>query len=104
MNLKKQVSIKTQKTIMFIPIVNYFNLFVWLYNYSNMQKDNLVFLISLLVIFLHSIPLVIINIILSRLCSGIIPIIYQYLMIYLIPMSISGGLIRYQNKLLENRK
>ena len=99
MNQNKIVPLKAQYILMVIPILNCLVLFIWLYNYSRAKKDSKIFGKSLLVIFLSTIPIVIIQIILSKIIvNSSANIFVDNLMSYLIPLSMAFNLIRYQKK------
>lgn len=87
--------------MMFIPIVNYFILFVWVYNYKQTQTEYKIFAKSLILIFIATIPLEIINIILCKLIIQF-KLLYYILNIciqYLVGLSLGFWLIKYQKKL-----
>ncbi len=100
-NNQKTVSLKTQRKIAFIPIINFSLLFIWLYNYSKRDRDYNVFFKSLIVVFKFTLPIVIIQIIISITLYDF-PIIISatnILEIYLVPFSLGMGLIKYQETL-----
>ena len=100
--MNKLISKKIQLLITCIPYVSCFMLFIWLYNCYRSPNSSRIFPKSLLVIFLHSIPLVMIQIFLTTLLGDSLPIISSIIdtiMFYLIPFSIGIGLINYQTKL-----
>lgn len=100
-NVKAMVSIKIQKIIMFIPILNFSLFFIWLYNYSRMRPNIMLFLKSLFVAFGCSLPIVIICILIDQLHNEILLYLTKFIMLYIIPLSIGLGLVRYQQKILE---
>lgn len=100
-NIQKAVSLKAQRIIVYIPIINYSLLFIWLYNYSKRDRDYNVFLKSLIVVFKFTLPIVIIQIIISMTLYNF-PIIISatnILEIYLVPFSLGMGLIKHQETL-----
>ena len=102
--MKKFVSIKTQRIIMFIPFANAFILFVWLYNFGRSNQPNKIFMKSLLTIFATTIPLIIIRIFLEKLLFNF-PYMIQilhYLTLYFIPFCMAYSLIKFQQKYLIN--
>ena len=88
---------------MFIPLLNAFVLFMWLYNYSRVKLDGSVFAKSLLILFASTIPLAIVQIILQKLLAdfSIVTACIDYLMLYLIPFSMAFNLIAYQKKVFN---
>lgn len=96
--MNRLISKKIQLLITCIPYVNCFMIFIWLYNCYHSTDSAKIFPKSLLIVFLHSIPLVILQIIVSSIFVKFGPII-DSIMFYCIPLSIGLGLIRYQIKL-----
>ena len=99
--MKKIISIKVQKIIMFVPIINApFLMFAWLYNYIRTQTEYRVFAKSLIVIFVAAIPLGIMNMIVCRALIQFETIqnIVNGIMQYLIGVSLGFSLIKYQKK------
>lgn len=88
---------------MFIPVLNCFSLFIWLYNYSRMPSDVIVFLKSLLVIFSFSLPLAFICFLIDQLHMEGLLYFTKFIMLYIIPLSISYGLIRFQRKIYKEK-
>ncbi len=101
--MRLSISIKVQKILMFIPFINVFGLFIWLYNFISNSKKPTVFAKSLLIIFASTIPLVIIQIILTKLFSNsaVFVSVLGYIFTYLIPLSMDFFLIKYQRSLSE---
>lgn len=101
-NLKRLISLRTQYIIMCIPFVNCLILFIWLYNYSRTTKEPKVFAKSLLVIFATALPVVILQILLSKAFSqSVLALnILNFIMIYIIPFLIGFSLIKYQKRTL----
>ena len=97
----KKISIRTQKIIKYIPFLNCLILFIWLFNCNHMKTDYMVFLKSLLLIFATSIPLAVLQIILSKMLIEFIVIqqVLNAIFMYLIPFAIGSVLIKYQEKL-----
>ena len=102
--MTKLVSLRTQQVIMFIPFVNCFLLFVWLYNYSRTSKELEVLLKSILAMCAISIPFVILSILLSKIfpLSVIAHIIESFVMLYIVPFVVGFILIKYQKKTLSD--
>lgn len=100
-NKYKVVSIKAQNIISFIPIINCSSVFIWLYNYSKIPRDYKILFISVLKAFLYSLPYIIIQILASRFLYTyyVLKSIIDLLALYVIPLSISRGLIKYQKSL-----
>lgn len=97
----KIVSVETQKKIMYIPYVNILNLFIWLNNIRYMDVPYNGVPKTLLILFINSIPLVLIQSILVN-TFPIVGNVLSYINVYLIPLLISRGLIRYQEQLLAS--
>ncbi len=102
--MKKLISIRTQYIFMWIPFLNVLVLFMWLYNYNQMEKRSGVFGKSLFVLFASTIPLVAVQIIVSRLLGdgSTAAVIIDRLMLYLIPFSMAFNMIRYQKTVLAS--
>ena len=103
MKKKSLISIRVQSILMCVPLLNCLVLFAWLYNYGHSVTNRTVFAKSLLVIFFSTIPLVILQILLSKIFANqaIILSVINSLMTYFIPFSMSFNLIRYQKKVLD---
>ena len=101
--MKKYISLHTQNIIKFIPFLNCFILFIWLFNYSRTEKDPRVFMKSLLIIFGVSIPIIILQIIISKILIefSVAQSIFDGIFMYLIPFVIGSALIKYQKKVIE---
>ena len=96
----KIVSIKMQRILMFIPYLNILNLFIWVYNCRCANISAAVFGRSLLLIFAHAFPFAALHILLANLfpeLSGK----FAFLFMYGMALSISYGLIKYQEKILK---
>ena len=100
--MNKIISLKAQKIIVVIPFLNCLILFVWIYNYARMPADFKIFARSWLVIFASAIPLVIVQIILSKIQiqPETLSEVINLLFIYLVPFAVGIGLICYQKKVL----
>ncbi len=100
--MKKFVSLKVQRILMFLPFFNCFVLFIWLYNYGRSSLPLKVFIKSLVVLFAFILLWAVINILLSRLFVGneVIDLISTVLSLYVTPFSMAFGLIGYQKKVL----
>ncbi len=92
------VSVKTQKKLMFIPYVNALVPFIWVYNCRKTETDTAVFLQSLLHVFAAAIPLMVVQVVLSKLFPSIGGIL-ACIMSYLAPLAIACCLIRFQERL-----
>lgn len=103
--MKKIISVRFQKKIMFILVINHAIPFMWLYNYFRTQTEYIVFAKSLIVIFAATIPLGIVNMIVCKALTQfeIIQDIVNYIMQYLISVSLGFSLIKYQKKYLVLR-
>ena len=60
------VSIKTQKVLSYIPLLNATVLFVWLYNYHRVAATPKIFAKSLVVLFTTTIPLALFQVFLLK--------------------------------------
>lgn len=95
------VSVKTQRLIMYIPLVNVVNMFICIYNHyavPNKKKNNLR---SVGYLLSYSIPAAIGYSLLYRLVANRIPAMEPLLYalgIYLVPLIMSFGLIKFQEK------
>ena len=96
----KIVSIKTQRILMFIPLLNNLNLFIWIYNCRCANIPAAVFGKSLLIIFSRAFPFAVLHILLSNVLPEFGGV-FAYLFMYCIALSISYGLIKYQEKVLK---
>ena len=98
--MKKAISIKTQKALMFIPLFNLFNLGIWVINCRRLRwKRKIVYKYSL-ALFGIAIIWGILGIILSCVFGdGIALNIYGYVASYFYPLSLSYGIIKFQEKM-----
>ena len=98
--MKKLISLRTQKIIMFIPVINTFVLFIWLYNYSKFPSNSKILIKSLLYVFAVFIPMGIIHSILFNILSEykIASTILNFIVNYSIPLAVGYVLIKYQEK------
>lgn len=94
--MKKIIPIKVQTVFMFIPILNSFALFMWLYNYSRAVTSIKVLLKSVLVMFASLLPIIIIASVLQS--SFTMPPIFIHLMTYVASFSVAFGLVQFQKK------
>lgn len=95
-----KISTKTQMIIMLIPIINFFCIFIWLYNYIFYpQKSAKIWFMSLFKILLYVLPVGIIAALFAKLWPGIIVI--DILTKYIIPLLIGLSLVQYQSKLIR---
>ena len=97
-NMKK-VSTYTQRKFMYIPLVNFVNLFIWMYNLCFvLKKPWFVLFKAVLIMAACSIAVLIaVNIIYA--IFPFLKIIIFCAELYLWPLSCSYGLIRYQESL-----
>lgn len=95
--MKKFITLKKQKIVMCIPAINCLTIFFWLYNYGKLNPDPKIFWKSLVTIFSTALPIVVLQIILSKIFSELSYVLDPF-MTYLIPFCISFSLIRYQKK------
>lgn len=70
-----------------------------------MEKDNKLFFKSLIIMFGYAIPGVILSILLTKLLGHInaIEFVIDFMMLYIVPLSLAFGLIRFQAKLKEGK-
>lgn len=103
LNLKKLISLRVQKIITFIPLVNCFMLFIWLYNYSKIPSNLKLFFKAFFVAFVYALPFIILNILLSKLFtqSEIIEVLRTIIGVYFTPLFMDVGLIKCQEKYLS---
>lgn len=102
----KVISLKTQRTIMFIPFINVFTLFVCIYNLHAVpiiRKNEWKVLAYL---FGYNFPAAIGYLVMYRLTEYIMPtvapLVYS-LAIYIIPLIMSYSLIKFQEKYIFSR-
>ena len=93
-----EVSLEKQRIIMFIPYVNLFSLLIWLNNCYYWCYSVKTSLKGALYAFLHFLPVVTLQFIFIQLFPNLINI-FGYLAMYLAPLAMSFGLIRFQEKL-----
>ena len=99
--MKKLLTIKYQKIISFIPIINYSIIFIWLYNYSHTSKNIKVLFKSLLITFMFIICLAVIYIILEKFFAGV-SIFIKFMDIslqYVLPLVVGMILIKCEEKM-----
>ena len=96
----KTISIKTQKILTFIPLVNTIVLFIWIHNYRVSINKAKIFAKSLLVMYISTIPLAILYGVLLNLFldQEAISLVINCFAIYLIPFSLSSSLVWFQKK------
>lgn len=102
-NLKKLISLKIQKTIKFIPFVNYFILFIWLFNYSRIPSNLKLLFRALFTAFAYVFPFIVLNMLLSRLFTQTetLLVIQSIIGLYIFPFQVDLGLIKCQEKYLS---
>ena len=95
------VSTKFQKRILFIPIINCFIIFIWIFNCFKSKNSGKIFLKALLLAFIYLTTVIIIDIILTKgfYNSLTFVTIKNYVMLYIMPLSFGFGLISFQIKL-----
>ena len=101
--MKKFIPLRIQNILKYIPFLNCLILFFWLYNYSLTEKNPKVFMKSLMIIFGVSIPIVILQILISKIIAEyfLVLTILNYLTTYVIPFIVGYALIKYQKRVLE---
>lgn len=91
------VPLEKQKVIMFIPYVNLFNLLIWINNCYYWSYSTKIALTGALYAFLHFLPVAITQYV----CTVVLPDVAHitgYIVMYLAPLMMSFGLIRFQEK------
>lgn len=103
LNLKKLISLRVQKIILFIPYVNLFIWFIWLINFNRIPRDFKKLFTTFFIAFAFGIPCIIINILLSRLFvqTEIIEVLRTIIGVYFTPLFMGVGLIKCQEKYLS---
>lgn len=101
--MKGFISIKFQRIIVFIPLINCCILFLWLYNYSKIEKNHKIFFKSVITAICYALPLVIICVVMSKLMGdiGLTHYLLNFVMLYLVPVALGFGFIRSQGKWKE---
>lgn len=101
--MKKLISLRIQRIIMLIPFVNFFILFIWLFNYSRIPSNFKLFFKGFFVAIAYAIPFIALNILLSRLFTQleILLVIENIIGLYITPFQIGFGLIKCQEKYLD---
>lgn len=101
--MKKLVSLKTQRVMSFIPFVNFFVLFTWLYNYRLAVNDYKVFAKALALLFIIALPLALAEFIIINLFSAHPTVcnIIGIIAMYCIPLCLSRSIIYFQSKIFE---
>ncbi len=95
------IPIRYQRILSFVPILNVFELFVWMYNVSRLNLKASEFLKSFFILLIRGVPLGIFYILIGHF-FGTESLLYNIVFpvcVYAIPLSIGDGLIRYQKKL-----
>ena len=98
--MKKLISLRTQKIIMFIPVINIFIIAFWLYNYMKTTNNIKLFFKSLLKIWGVAIAFLIVSSALLEIFSQtkFLDYIRNFIMLYLLPFTLGYVLIKYQEK------
>lgn len=97
-NPMKKISLRTQKIVMFIPYINCINLFIWVNNFFCMKYSNRIAAKSILIILTSILPLLFLEITVSRLFPELEKII-TLLGSYFLPLLMGLGLIKFQQTL-----
>ena len=97
----KTVSLKTQRAIMRIPLLNVANLYLCVYNLNvtPMERKNVLRVLGYA--FIYTVPTWFVWSVLHQAVSGWIPVLERFIFtagIYLVPMMMSYGLIKFQEK------
>lgn len=102
-NLKKLISLRVQKIILFIPYVNLFIWFIWLIKFNRTPRDFKKLFTTFFIAFAFGIPCIIINILLSRLFvqTEIIKVLRTIIGVYFTPLFMGVGLIKCKEKYLS---
>lgn len=99
----RYINTKTQRKIMFYPVINIVNIFICLNNTLTMRTN----LKQTMRVFPYLFGYAVLPGILWVLVVGLLPIVAKTiypLVIYLWPLCMSYGLIKYQEKYLESDK
>ena len=95
------ISLKTQRMIMFVPIVNVVNIFLCIYNHYAVRVKKQRNLQCVVYLVSYSVPVTIMHSMIYRMVVDRIPfmepLIYA-LGIYIVPLTTGYGLIKYQEK------
>lgn len=92
-----KISISTQKKIMWIPIINIFSIYIWLYNYiCYPNKSAKLWWGAIGYTLAHMIPAIIISVVLTYWFSE--ASVLHMITIYLCPLSMSYALVHWQEK------
>lgn len=100
----KPISPKAQKLIAIIPVINVSVLFIWIINKYRMHVSMTLFFKSIGIIIFRALILYIPYIMLTNLLgneSYIVRTVF-YILLYIIPLFIADGLIRFQEKKVFN--
>ena len=100
--MKKPVSLHVQRVLNFIPLVNSLILFIWLYNFSCSNKEYRIWKKSLINIFCVSVPIAILQIVISKAFEAfpIVVTIVDFMALYMIPFTIGTILIKHQEEMI----
>ena len=98
--MKKLISLRIQKVIMFIPFFNIFILFIWYYNTFKTSNSRKILLKAMIPIGIVLVCFSIINNLLSEpfLTTNYMRYIRNFIMLYLLPFTLGYVLIKYQKK------
>lgn len=98
--MKKLISLKTQKAMLFLPLVNCFIFFAWFININRVSKDLKKIIADFFISFAFTVPCIILNILLARFFAQMDLIVALRTVIwgYLTPLSMGVGLILCQKK------
>lgn len=99
--MNKLVSIRIQRFMSYIPLVNATVLFVWIYNCRVANIEQKVFARSLYVLLRATLPIAILQMVLVNAFAThtTVVLIFNYLAIYTIPFSMARALIWFQEKI-----
>ena len=92
----KYIGLSTQKRLMFIPVLNWFILFIYIYNAAKTHIKQWDFIKVVFVCFAIGVPAILLLNVLQYLN---IPILKNIYFIYVIPLALALGIIWYQGKL-----
>ena len=93
----RYISTETQRKIMLIPLVNMANIFICLNNNIYMHANTKLVLKSLVYLFCYTLPVGFLWMLICSIVPAMADILYP-LMMYVMPLCMSYGLIKYQEK------
>lgn len=92
----KYIGLSTQKRLMFIPVLNWFILFIYIYNAVKTHIKQWDFIKVVFVCFAIGVPAILL---LNLLQNINIPILENVYYIYVLPLALALGIIWYEGKL-----